>query len=312
MSKIAMRDAYGNALAELGAEMHNIVALDADVAGSSKSSVFGAKFPDRFYNVGVSEANMAGMAAGFAMKGKIPYAHCFAAFMMLRAGDPIRTLACYQGLSVKYCGTYAGLSDSYDGATHHSVSDIAFFRALPHMTVLSPADAVETRAVVRAAAKIDGPVYMRISRAEVPDVNGPDYKFEFGKGVQLRDGSDLTLIATGYMVSKALEAAEELMKEGIKARVVNIHTIKPIDINLISKCARETGAVVTVEEHNIYGGLGGAVAEVLAQHAPVPQEVVGIQDTFAESGDYEKLLAKYGLCPARICDKARAVLKRKK
>ena len=312
MSNIAMRDAYGNALAELGAEMHSIVALDADVAGSSKSSIFGAKFPDRFYNVGVSEANMAGMAAGFALKGKIPYIHCFAAFMMLRAGDPIRTLACYQGLNVKLCGTYAGLSDSYDGATHHSVSDISFFRSLPHMTVLSPADAIETRAVVRAAAKIDGPVYMRISRAEVPDVNGQDYKFEFGKGVVLRDGGDVTIIATGYMVSKAIEAAEELKKEGIKARVVNIHTLKPLDHALVAKCAKETGAIVTVEEHNIFGGLGGAISESLALHAPAPLEMVGIQDTFAESGDYEKLLAKYGLCPARICDKVRAVLKRKK
>ncbi len=312
MANIAMRDAYGNALAELGAEMHNIVALDADVASSSKSSVFGSKFAERFFNVGVAEANMAGMAAGMAMKGKIPYVHCFAAFMMLRAGDPIRTLACYQGLNVKFCGTYAGLSDSYDGATHHAISDLSFFRALPGMTVLSPCDPAETREVVRAAAKIDGPVYMRISRAEVPNLHGPDYKFQVGKGVQMTDGNDVTLIATGYMTKKALETAEELKKEGIKARVVNIHTIKPIDAELIAKCAKETGCVVTVEEHSVFGGLGSAVAEVLSAHCPVPHEFVGIQDTFAESGDYEKLLAKYGLCPTRIADKARAAIKRKK
>ena len=312
MAMTAMRDAYGEALAELGGEQHNIVALDADVAGSSKSSIFGGKYPERFYNVGVSEANMAGMAAGMAMRGKIPYVHCFAAFMMLRAGDPIRSLACYQGLSVKFCGTYAGLSDSYDGASHHSIADIAFFRALPGMTVLSPCDAVETRAVVRAAAKIDGPVYMRISRAEVPAINGSDYQFELGKGVVLRDGADVTIVSTGYMVQKSLEAAESLSKEGVNARVVNIHTIKPIDHTLIAKCARETGAVVTVEEHNVFGGLGGAVSEVLSQEAPTPLEMVGVEDNFAESGDYEKLLEKYGLCPARIADKVRAVIARKK
>lgn len=312
MATIAMRDAYGQALAELGGEMKNIVALDSDVAGSSKSSIFGAKFPDRFFNVGISEANMAAMAAGMALKGKIPFVHCFAAFMMLRAGDPVRSLACYQGLPVKFCGTYAGLSDSYDGATHHAIADMSFFRALPGLVVLSPADAAETRAVVRAAAKIDGPVYMRILRSDVADIFDSSYTFELGKGVQIRDGGDVTLVATGYMTTKALLAADALKKDGIKARVVNIHTIKPIDAELLAKCARETGAIVTVEEHNVFGGLGAAVAESLAQHAPVPMEMVGIEDVFAESGDYEKLLEKYGLCPTRIADKARAVIKRKK
>ncbi len=311
MTKIAMRDAYGQALAELGGEMKNIVALDADVSGSSKSSVFADKYPERFYNVGISEANMAGMAAGMAMKGKIPFIHCFAAFMMLRAGDPIRSLACYQGLNVKCCGTYAGLSDSYDGASHHAISDMSFFRALPGMTVISPSDAAETRLAVRAAAKHDGPVYLRILRSEVEDIFDSGYKFELGKGVQVVDGSDVTIIATGYMLSKALQAAENLKKDGIKARVVNIHTIKPIDADMIKKCAVETGAVVTVEEHNVYGGLGASVAEVLVRHAPVPMEMVGILDVFAESGDYEKLLEKYGLSPMRIADKVRAVLKRK-
>ena len=312
MAKIAMRDAYGQALAELGGEMENIVALDADVSGSSKSSIFGAKYPDRFYNVGVSEANMAGMAAGMAMKGKIPFIHCFAAFMMLRAGDPIRSLACYQKLNVKLCGTYAGLSDSYDGASHHSIADMSFFRALPGMTVISPADATETRLAVRAAAVIDGPVYLRILRSEVEDIFGSDYRFEFGKGVQVVDGSDVTIMATGYMLSKALEAADALKKDGIKARVVNIHTIKPIDVEMIRKCVSETGAIVTVEEHSVFGGLGASVAEVVACHAPAPLEMVGIEDVFAESGDYEALLEKYGLCPANIINKVHAVLKRKK
>ncbi len=312
MATIAMRDAYGQALAELGAEMENIVALDADVASSSKSSLFGAKFPDRFFNVGVAEANMAGMAAGMAMKGKIPYVHCFAAFMMLRAGDPVRSLACYQNLNVKFCGTYAGLSDSYDGASHHSIADLSFFRALPGITVLVPCDATETRGVVRAAAKIDGPVYMRISRAEAPDMFDSSYNFEVGKAVKMTDGSDVTIISTGYMTIKAVQAAEKLAKDGIKARVVNMHTIKPIDEACIVKCAQDAGAIVTVEEHNVFGGLGSAVSEVLTQKCPVPLEMVGIQDVFAESGDYEQLLEKYGLSADNICSRAKAVLKRKK
>ncbi|MDR1518704.1 MAG: transketolase family protein [Planctomycetota bacterium] len=312
METIAMRDAYGAALAELGSELPDLVALDADVAGSSKSSVFGAKFPDRFFNVGIAEANMAGLAAGLALKGKIPYVHCFAAFMMLRAADPVRSLACYQNLPVKFCGTYAGLSDAYDGASHHAVSDISFFRALPNMRVISPADGVETREAVRAAARIDGPVYLRISRAEVPkSLFGAGYRFEFGKGVVARGGGDLTIVATGYMTAKALQAAELLAKDGVQARVVNIHTVKPIDRALIAKCARETGAMVTFEEHSVLGGLGAAVAEVLGQEAPIPLEMVGIQDVFAESGDYEKLLEKYGLSPARAVEKARAALARK-
>jgi transketolase len=312
MAKIAMRDAYGQALAELGAEMPNVVALDADVAGSSKRSIFGAKFPERIYNVGISEANMAGMAAGMAMKGKIPFAHCFAAFMMLRAGDPIRSLACYQNLNVKFCGTYAGLSDSYDGASHHAISDMSFFRALPNMTVISPADATETRAAVFAAAKIQGPVYLRILRSEVEDVFDSSYKFELGKNVRVVDDSDVTIMATGYMLAKALQAADLLKKDGIGARVVNVHSIKPVDVNCVKAAAADTGAIVTVEEHSVVGGLGAAIAEVAAQHCPAPMEVVGVQDTFAESGDYEKMLEKYGLCPANIVAKVKAVLKRKK
>ncbi len=312
MARIAMRDAYGQALAELGGEMENIVALDADISGSSKSGIFGAKYPDRFYNVGICEANMAGMAAGMAMKGKIPFAHCFAAFMMLRAGDPVRSLICYQELPVKLCGTYAGLSDSYDGASHHSISDLSFFRALPNLTVISPADPTETRLAVRAAAKTPGPVYLRILRSEVEDVFDSSYQFEIGKAVEVAGGGDVTIMATGYMLSKALKAAEELKREGIGARVVNVHTIKPIDADMIIKCAKETAGIVTVEEHNIHGGLGSAVAEIAARHAPCPMEMVGIRDMFAESGDYEKMLEKYGLSSRNIVEKVRALLARRK
>lgn len=310
--KKAIRDVYGDTLAQLGRESPDIVALDADVGSSSKSIVFGREFPKRYFNVGVAEANMVAMAAGLATAGKIPFANTFAAFMVLRAADPVRSLIAYTGLNVKLAGTYAGLSDSYDGASHHAIADIAFMRALPNMTVVSVSDPVEAELATRAVAEFKGPVYLRLSRAEVPVVlDKATYKFEIGKGVTLREGSDLTIVATGYMLVKALEAAEILADKGIRARVVNIHTIKPIDRELLIACARETGAIVTAEEHNVYGGLGSAVAEVLSQGCPVPMEVVGVNDTFTESGDYEKLLAKYGLSAANIAAHAEKVLKRK-
>ncbi len=311
--KKAIRDVYGDTLAQLGRENPDIVALDADVGSSSKSIVFGKEFPKRYFNVGVAEANMVAMAAGLATAGKIPFANTFAAFMVLRAADPVRSLIAYTGLNVKLAGTYAGLSDSYDGASHHAIADIAFMRALPNMTVISVSDPVEAELATRAAAEFKGPVYLRLSRAEVPVVlDKATYRFEIGKGVTLREGGDLTIVATGYMLIKALEAADTLAAKGIKARVVNIHTIKPIDRELLTACARETGAIVTAEEHNVYGGLGSAVAETLAQSGPVPMEMVGINDTFTESGDYEKLLAKYGLSSANIVAKAEQVLLRKK
>lgn len=306
-----MRDSYGKALAELGEKNPNVVALDADVSSSTKSSLFGKRFPERFFNVGVSEANMAGMAAGMALKGKIPFIHCFAAFMMLRAADPIRTLACYQNLNVKICGTYAGLSDSYDGPTHHSISDIAFFRALPNLTVVVASDGVEAGKAVFAAAEHQGPVYLRISRAPVEDVFKDDYDFRIGRAVQLTDGNDVSIISTGYMTTKALEAARILKQDGINARVINMHTIKPLDVGMIRKCVAETGALVTAEEHSIVGGLGGAVAEAMATHESAPLEMVGLRDTFAETGDYESLLNKYGLCGDGIAERAKLVLKRK-
>ena len=310
--KKAIRDVYGETLAQLGHENKDIVALEADVGSSSKSIVFGKEFPQRYFNVGVAEANMVAVAAGLATTGKIPFANTFAAFMVLRAADPVRSLIAYTKLNVKLAGTYAGLSDSYDGASHHAIADIAFMRALPNMTVISVSDPVEAELATRAAAEFKGPVYLRLSRAEVPVVlDKASYDFKIGKGVTLVDGGDLTIVATGYMLIKALEAAQILAANGIKARVVNIHTIKPIDRELLIACARETGAIVTAEEHNVFGGLGSAVSEVLAGNCPVPIEFVGIEDTFTESGDYEKLLAKYGLSADNIVARAQKVLRRK-
>ena len=262
--KKAIRDVYGDTLAQLGRENPDIVALDADVGSSSKSIIFGKEFPQRYFNVGVAEANMVAMAAGLATAGKIPFANTFAAFMVLRAADPVRSLIAYTGLNVKLAGTYAGLSDSYDGASHHAIADMAFMRALPNMTVVSVSDPVEAELATRAVAAFKGPVYLRLSRAEVPVVlDKATYKFEIGKGVTLVEGSDLTIVATGYMLVKALEAAETLAAKGIRARVVNMHTIKPIDRELLIACARDTGAIVTAEEALVEGGLGAAVASVV-------------------------------------------------
>ena len=306
-----IRQAYGEALVRIGERDERIVVLDSDVANSTKSYLFGKKFPERFFDVGISEANMAGMAAGLATAGKIPFINTFATFMVLRAGDSIRSLIAYSNLNVKIVGAYSGLSDSYDGASHHSLIDIAFMRSLPNMSIISVSDPVETEKSIEACLNIDGPVYIRLSRAEVPYIYDSNYNFKFGKGNVLVDGSDLTIIATGYMVHKALKAAKLLKSEGINARVVNIHTIKPIDTELIIKCARKTGAIVTVEEHSTYGGLGAAVAEVIVRNYPVPMEIVGIEDVFCESGDYEQLLNKYGLCAENIAAKSKLVLSRK-
>jgi len=306
-----IRQAYGEALVRIGERDERIVVLDSDVANSTKSCLFGKKFPERFFDVGISEANMAGMAAGLATADKIPFINTFATFMVLRAGDSIRSLIAYSNLNVKIVGAYSGLSDSYDGASHHSLIDIAFMRAIPNMSIISVSDPVETEKSIEACLNIDGPVYIRLSRAEVPYIYDNNYNFKFGKGNVLVNGSDLTIIATGYMVHKALEAAKLLKNEGISARVVNIHTIKPIDTELLIKCARETRAIVTVEEHSIYGGLGASVAEVIVHNYPVPMEIVGIQDVFCESGDYEQLLNKYGLSEENITAKSKLVLSRK-
>ena len=307
---IAIRDAYGAALKELGEQNTKIVGLEADVASSTKSGIFGKAFPERYFNVGISELNMVSMAAGFAREGMIPYVNTFAVFMTTRGADPIQSLIAYDNLNVKLCGTYCGLSDSYDGASHQAITDLAFVRAIPNMTVITAADGAETRKAVFAMAEHDGPVYLRLSRAEAPVYYSDDMDFQIGRGITVREGGDVTIITTGTVLHKALEAADLLAQEGISATVVDMHTIKPIDRDLVIQCAIRTGAIVTVEEHSIYGGLGSAVAEVLAEHMPVPMERIGAVD-FAESGDYGELLVKYGYSPQAIAGKCRAVIRRK-
>jgi len=306
-----MRQAYGEALVELGGKYKDLVVFDADVANSTRTIMFSQAYPDRFFNVGIAEMNMAAMAAGISTVGKIPFINTFACFMVLRCADPIRSLMAYTNLNVKIAGAYAGLSDSYDGASHHAILDIAFMRALPNMTVISPCDGGEAAAATEAAILHKGPVYLRLHRNEMPALT--DYSgepFTIGRGKILRDGRDVTIVATGYMVHKAMAAAEILKAEGVSARVVNISTIKPLDRDLILKCAGETKGIVTAEEHSVHGGLGSAVAELLAEKMPVPMAFVGVQDTFPESGDYEKLLEKYGLSADRIAEKAKGLLKK--
>lgn len=307
---VSIRDAYGAALARLGTQNNSIVVMEADVGSSTKSAVFGKAFPNRYFNVGISELNMVSMAAGFAASGLVPFVNTFAVFLTSRSADPISSLIAYDNLNVKLCGAYCGLSDSYDGASHHAVSDIAFVRSLPNMTILSVCDAVETEKAVIAAAELNGPVYLRLSRADAPTIFDESYSFEVGKGVILKDGSDVTIVATGYMVHKAIEAAKLLAEQSISARVVDMHTIKPIDRELLERCAHETGAIVTVEEHSIYGGLGSAVAEAVVSCCPVPMELVGVTQ-YAESGNYEALLCKYGLSPEAISEKAKLAINKK-
>ena len=309
MKTIPMRDAYGNTLVQLGEQNNKIVVLEADVGGSTKSNLFGSKFPERYFNVGISELNMMAMAAGFEAGGMIPFVNTFAVFMTTRALDAINSFIAHDNQNVKLVGTYCGLSDSYDGASHQAITDVTIMRSLPNMTVISPCDQFEAEQAVIASVEHKGPVYLRINRNSLPIVNSSDYRFELGKGVILREGTDLTIIASGYMVYKALEAAELLAEKSINAQVVNIHTIKPIDSELLISCAKKTGSVLTVEEHSVYGGLGSAVAEVLSQNYPVPMHMIGVSD-FAESGDYEMLLSKYGLEKSIICKHAELLLKK--
>lgn len=308
VEKIATRDAYGKALAGLGHLNSDIVVLDADLSGSTKTAVFAREFPQRFFNMGIAEANMMGTAAGLAAAGKIPFASTFAVFATGRAFDQVRNSICYPQLNVKIAATHAGLTVGEDGASHQSVEDIALMRVLPHMTVLVPADGPETELAVRAAAEYVGPVYLRLGRPQVPVIFGTDYSFEIGKAALLREGSDVTLVACGYMVGPALAAAKMLAAKGIEARVLNMSTIKPLDGDALLVAARETGAIVTAEEHSIIGGLGSAVAELLSQEYPVPVLRVGIQDTFGESGPPEELLEKYGLTGADIVRAAKKAM----
>jgi len=309
--KIATREAYGNALAEFGAD-ERIVVLDADLSKSTKTDTFKKKYPERFLNMGIAEGNMMATAAGIASCGKIVFASTFAIFAAERGCEQIRNSICYPKMNVKVAATHAGISVGEDGASHQAVEDVAIMRSLANMVVISPADATETRLAVKAAIEHDGPVYLRLGRLAVPTLFDENYKFELGKGVTLADGKDVTIVATGLMVQYALEAKEILAKEGIEARVINIHTIKPIDEDIIIKAAKETGALVTAEEHNIIGGLGSAVAEVLAENYPVPLKRVGVEDKFGKSGKPAKLLEMYGLTAENIANKAREAIKMKK
>ena len=296
VKKIATRESYGNALVEVGKENPNVVVLDADLAAATKTGTFKKAFPERHIDCGIAECNMTGIAAGMATTGKIPFISSFAMFAAGRNFEQIRNSIGYPHLNVKIGATHAGISVGEDGATHQCNEDIALMRTIPGMVVICPSDDVEAKAAVKAAVEYEGPVYLRFGRLAVPVINDkPDYKFEIGKGVTLKEGKDLTIVATGLPVAECLAAAEMLAKDGIDAEVINIHTIKPLDEELIVASAKKTGKVVTVEEHSVIGGLGGAVCECLAEAAPVPVKRIGINDVFGESGPAAQLLEKYGL-----------------
>lgn len=307
----ATREAYGNALAAVGAKNKNIVVLDADLSKSTKTNVFKEQLPDRFFNVGIAEQNLISVGAGLAAAGKIPFVSSFAMFATGRAFEQIRNAVCYPKLNVKVCATHAGITVGEDGATHQSLEDIACMRVLPNMTVVVPADEAETTSVIEWAANYQGPVYVRLGRAGVDDTTPAGYQFVPGKSQTLVEGADLTIIACGALVGPAIEGAKELAQAGISARVINMASIKPIDKDAIVKAAQETGAILTAEEHNVLGGLGSAVAEVVVQEAPVPMAFVGVQDSFGESGTPKELMAKYGLTAKDIVAAAKKLVARK-
>ena len=310
--KKATRDAYGEALVELGGEMDNLVVLDADLAAATKTGMFKKAYPDRFFDCGIAEGNMMGVAAGLSTTGKVVFASTFAMFAAGRAFEQVRNSIGYPHLNVKIGATHAGISVGEDGASHQCCEDIALMRTIPGMTILNPADAVEARLAVRAAAAMNGPAYLRFGRLAVPTIFDSSYSFEIGKGVQLTEGKDVAIIATGLMVGEALAAAEQLKNEGISARVINMATIKPLDREMVLKAAAETGAIVTAEEHNIIGGLGGAVAETVCEAQPVPVLRVGVEDRFGMSGPALELLKRYGLCAENIVAKAKEAVALKK
>lgn len=305
--KCATRDAYGSALKELGAR-DDILVLDADLAKATKTGVFKKAFPEKFIDCGIAESNMMGVAAGLAATGYTVFASSFAMFSAGRAFEQVRNSIAYPNLNVKIGATHAGISVGEDGASHQCCEDIALMRTIPNMTIINPADDVEAHAAVLAAADHPGPVYMRFGRLAVPRVNAEDYRFELGKGVTLKDGKDVTIVATGLMVAEALAAAEALKADGIDARVINIHTIKPIDKDILVKAAKETGAIVTAEEHSVIGGLGGAVCEVLSELCPVPVLRLGVEDTFGKSGPAVELLHIFGLDAAHIVEKVKKAI----
>jgi transketolase len=304
-NKIATRESFGKALVELGKENENVVVLTADLAGATKTSLFEKEFPDRFINVGIAEQNMIGISAGLATTGKIPFASTFAMFAAGRAYDQIRNSVAYPKLNVKICGTHAGVTVGEDGATHQMLEDLSLMRSIPNMTVLCTSDDVQTRWAIKEMAKIDGPVYIRLARVATPVIYNENQKFEIGKMVQIGDGTDATVFATGVEVAEALKAKEELEKENINIRVVDVHTIKPIDREMIIKCARETKKLITIEDHSIIGGLGTAVCEVLSEECPTKVVRMGMQDRFGKSGKAEQLLKYFKLDSEAIIEKVK-------
>ena len=304
-NKIATRESFGKALVELGKENENVVVLTADLAGATKTSLFEKEFPDRFINVGIAEQNMIGISAGLATTGKIPFASTFAMFAAGRAYDQIRNSVAYPKLNVKICGTHAGVTVGEDGATHQMLEDLSLMRSIPNMTVLCTSDDVQTRWAIKEMAKIDGPVYIRLARVATPVIYDENQKFEIGKMVQIGDGTDATVFATGVEVAEALKAKEELEKENINIRVVDVHTIKPIDREMIIKCAKETKKLITIEDHSVIGGLGTAVCEVLSEEYPTKVVRMGMQDRFGKSGKAEQLLKYFKLDSEAIIEKVK-------
>jgi transketolase len=311
MSNIATREAYGKALVKLGQVNDNVVVLDADLSKSTKTNDFYKAFPERFFNMGIAEQNLIGAACGLATAGKIPFASSFAMFATGRAFEVIRNSVAYPKLNVKVCATHAGLTVGEDGASHETVEDIAIMRVIPNMTVLVPADGVEAEQMILEAARVYGPMYVRLGRSAVPTLFDENYKFEIGKGVVVREGNDATIIACGIMVNEAIIASETLKSEGINARVINMSTIKPIDRELIINAAKETGLIVTAEEHSIIGGLGSAVSEVVSEECPVVVKKVGVKDVFGESGTPMELLKKHGLTADNIVDAIKQAVAKK-
>lgn len=311
MKKIATRESFGMALCELAKTNPDIVVLDADLAAATKTGIFQKEFPDRFFNCGIAEGNMVGVAAGLAASGKIPFAASFAMFAAGRAYEQVRNSVGYPHLNVKIAGSHAGISVGEDGATHQCLEDLALMRTIPGMVVLNPSDHYEMMEAVKAAAAYNGPMYIRLGRLAIDSINhNDDYKFELGKGITLRDGKDITLVATGLLVGEALKAVQELEKEGMDVRLINIHTIKPLDKELIVKAAKETGKIITFEEHNVIGGLGEAVCSAVCEAFPVPVIKVGVNDEFGHSGPAVGLLEEFGLCAAHIADVVRSERKK--
>jgi len=308
---ISNREAYGRALISLGEKNSNVVVLDADLAKSTQTYMFGQRFPERYFDMGIAEANMMGFAAGLAAGGKIPYASTFCIFASLRASEQVRNSIAYPRLNVKIVATNAGIEIGADGVTHQAIEDIAVMRAIPNMTVVVPSDPVMTTQVIHQAAEFEGPMYVRLGRQPTPTLYHDDLKIEFGRSITVREGDDVTLVAVGNMVCRALQAADILAGEGVSARVLDMYTVKPIDGATLVKAAQETGCVVTAEDHNVLGGLGGAVAEVVSSEMPVPLVRVGLQDTFAQSGNSEELLEFYGMTATHIADAARQAMTRR-